>query len=198
MTSGKGAAYGVGAAVLVACLAAASIPSGEPASPERAARPAPAGPAALAGEVSAQAARLQARMAKAPVPDPSPRNPFTFGLPARGPAASNSMMGKAGMVRATVALDAAPAYAPLLPTLTLMGIAEETTAAGPKRTAVIALREAQGGPELSRGVGGDGETIYMVAEGELVGARYKVTKIGADAVELEDLSTKGYRRIAMR
>ena len=64
-----------------------------------------------------------------------------------------------------------------------MGIAEETTAAGPRRTAVI---------------GGDGDTIYMVTEGQEVGSRYKVTKIGADAVELEDVLTKGYRRIAMR
>ena len=72
---------------------------------------------------------------------------------------------------------------PPLPPLTLMGIAEETTAAGPKRTAVI---------------GGDGDTIYMVTEGQPVGTRYKVTKIGADAIELEDLLTKGYRRIALR
>ena len=44
--------------------------------------------------------------------------------------------------------------APPLPVLTLMGIAEETTAAGPRRTAVI---------------GGDGDTIYMVTEGQAVG-----------------------------
>lgn len=180
MTSGKAAAYGVGAAVLVACLAAANMPSGEPSSPERAARPAPAGPAALAGEVSAQAARLQARMAQAPVPDPSPRNPFAFGPPARATRAEST----SGMVRAAVASEAPPAaYVPPLPPLTLMGIAEEATGIGPKRTAVIS---------------GDGDTIYMVLEGEPVGTRYKVTKIGADAVELEDLLTKGYRRIALR
>jgi Tfp pilus assembly protein PilP len=180
MTRGKVAAYGVGAALLVACIAAANLPTDEPA-PARDARQAPAGPAALAGEVNAQAARLQARMAQAPVPDSSPRNPFAFGLPARGPAAANA---PAGMVRAAVAPDAAPvAYTPPLPALTLMGIAEETTSEGPRRTAVI---------------GGDGDTIYMVAEGQTVGTRYKVTKIGADAIELEDLLTKGYRRIALR
>jgi hypothetical protein len=64
-----------------------------------------------------------------------------------------------------------------------MGIAEETTAAGPRRTAII---------------GGDGDTIFMVVEGESVAGRYKVTKIGADAVELEDQTTKGYRRLALR
>jgi hypothetical protein len=37
-----------------------------------------------------------------------------------------------------------------------------------------------------------------VVEGQAVGDRYRVTKIGVDAVELEDLVTKGYRRIALR
>jgi len=181
MTSGRAVSYGVGAALLGAYLAAANMPS-EPAPAARAARPAPAGPEAIAGEVSAQAARLQARMAQAPVPQPGSRNPFTFGVPARDRAAA-SQLTNPGMVRAAEAPDAAPAaYAPPLPLLTLMGIAEETTAGGPKRTAVI----------------GEGETIYMVVEGEAVGSRYKVTRIGADAIELEDLLTKGYRRIALR
>jgi hypothetical protein len=181
MTSGKAVRYGAGAALLGAYLAAANMPSGEPAPPAAAARPAPRGPEALAGEVSAQAARLQARMAQAPVPDSNPRTPFTFGLPARSarPAADTD-----GMVRATVAPEpVATPYLPPLPVLTLMGIAEEAAAGGPKRTAVI---------------GGEADTIYMVVEGEPVGSRYKVTKIGADAVELQDLLTKGYRRIALR
>lgn len=179
MTSGKGAAYGVGAALLVACIAAANLPADEP-PPARTARPAVAGPEVLAGEVSAQAARLQARMAQAPVPDSNPRNPFVFGLGPRARAVGNHD----GMVRAAAARDAVVVpYTPPLPALTLMGIAEETSPAGPKRTAVI---------------GGDGDTIYIVVEGQPVGTRYRVTKIGADAIELEDLLTKGYRRIALR
>jgi hypothetical protein len=181
MTSGKAAAYG-GAALLVACLAAANMPSEDPPPASRAPRPAPAGPEGLAGEVNAQAARLQARLAQAPVPDQSPRNPFSFGLSRTHAAGSRALPATTGMVRAADAPDAAP-VAPPLPALTLMGIAEETTPAGPRRTAVI---------------GGDGDAIYMVVEGEPVGGRYKVTKIGADAVELEDLLTKAYRRIAMR
>ena len=178
MTSGKGAAYGVGAVLLVACIATANLPTEEP-PPARKARPAAAGPEALAGEVNAQAARLQARMAQAPVPESNPRNPFAFGQPRPARAAVNP-----GLGRAAAAPDAAlVAYTPPLPSLTLMGIAEETSPAGPKRTAVI---------------GGDGDTIYMVMEGQSVGTRYKVTKIGADAIELEDLLTKGYRRIALR
>ena len=46
---------------------------------------------------------------------------------------------------------------------------------------------------------GYGRADYLLfVEGQAVGARYRVTKIGVDAVELEDLVTHGYRRIAMR
>jgi hypothetical protein len=181
MTSRKAAVYGVVAVLLVAYLATANMPSQDPAPRERAAQPAGTGGTdALAAEVSAQAARLQARMAQAPVPDPNPRNPFSFGIAPRARRAA--IADDAAMVRAAVAEEAVPALPPP-PALTLMGIAEETTAAGPRRTAVIA---------------GDGDVIHMVMEGQPVGPRYKVTKIGADAVELEDVLTKGYRRIALR
>jgi hypothetical protein len=181
MTSGKAAVYGVGAALLVAYLAAANMPAPESPTRERAPRPAgTSGAESLAVEVRAQAAKLHARMAQAPVPDPNPRNPFSFGL---APRAARPAPGHDGAVHAAVADIAAPeAAASPLPALILMGVAEETTGAGPRRTAII----------------GDGDAIYMVAEGQPVGSRYKVTKIGADAVELEDLLTHGYRRIAMQ
>jgi hypothetical protein len=35
-------------------------------------------------------------------------------------------------------------------------------------------------------------------EGQAFAGRYRVTKIGADAVELEDLLTGGFRRLALR
>jgi Tfp pilus assembly protein PilP len=114
-------------------------------------------------------------LARAPIPGADIRNPFAFNLAHAAPPAT---------VRAAVAADepAAPLIAPL-PPLTLMGVAEDTTPAGPKRTAVI---------------GGEGDTIYMVGEGDAVGDRYRVTKIGADAVELEDVVSKAYRRLALR
>jgi len=161
----------------VAYLAAANMPSQESDRPQRDVRPAAtAGTESLAQEVGSQAARLRTRMTEAPVPDNHPRNPFAFG------AARRTLPATAPVARAAVAPEPTPVIPPL-PVLTLMGIAEETAPAGPKRTAVI---------------GGDGDTIYMVTEGEPVGARYKVTKIGVDAVELEDLVTHGYRRIALR
>jgi hypothetical protein len=180
MTARKTALYGVGAALLFAYLAAANMPTQESPAPERAARPAaPSSTESLAVEVRSQAAKLHARMADAPVPDTNPRNPFSFAASARTARA----VVHDGLVHAAVA-DAAPvAVPPPLPVLTLMGVAEETLPGGVRRTAVI---------------GGDGDAIYMVVEGQAVGDRYKVTKIGVDAVELEDLLTKGYRRIAMR
>jgi hypothetical protein len=177
MTAGRTALYGVGGALLVAYLAAANMPGGDlPAAPER--NPSQSkSPDAIATEVESQASRLQTRMAQAPVPDQNPRNPFAFGAVPRPPRPAERM------VRAAVADEPAPPPLPPLPMLTLMGIAEETTPQGPRRTAVI---------------GGEADTLFMVTEGQAVGDRYKVTKIGADAVELEDLVTKAYRRLALR
>jgi hypothetical protein len=64
-----------------------------------------------------------------------------------------------------------------------MGMAEESAASGPQRTAIIAT---------------DGDEVLFVHEGDTVAGRYKVTKIGADAVELQDLTNNAYRRIALR
>ena len=175
MSSGRIALYCAGAALLVAYLAGANMPGGTPPeSRDRVPPPAP-GPASIAAEVGSQAARLQARMAQAPVPDQHPRNPFSFGAAPRAPHQAT--------IRAAVADDAPAPALPAVPSLTLMGIAEETTAQGPRRTAIIA---------------GDGDALFMVGEGQAVGDRYKVSKIGADAVELEDLLTKAYRRLALR
>jgi hypothetical protein len=180
MTSRSVAVYGTCGAVLVACLAAANMPSQdpEPAAP-RAARPAPISPDAIAAQVRSDSARLDARRAEAPTPSAAVRNPFAFGAPASSPQ-HRTVSG--GTVQATVSSDA-PAAAPAAPALVLMGIAEDTTGAAPHRTAII---------------GDAAETIYMVIEGDSLAGRYKVTKIGADAVELEDLTTKAFRRIAMR
>ena len=180
MTSRNVAVYGTCGAILVACLAAANMPSqiDEPAA-TRQANHAGVSPDALAIEVRSEAARLHARMADAPTPSGNPRNPFAFNAAAR---ASHSAQARDGMVAAAVAPDPAPVVAPG-PSLLLMGIAEEASPAGPRRTAII---------------GGDADSIYMVAEGDAIAGRYRVMKIGADAIELEDLTTKAPRRLALR
>lgn len=185
MTSRSVAVYGTCGAVLVACLAAANMPSQdpEPVAP-RAARPAPISPDAIVAQVQSEAARLHARTAGAPAPSAAVRNPFAFA--ALNPQGPRPHALGTGIVQATVASDALPAVPPA-PVLVLMGIAEDTTGTAtgtaPHRTAIV---------------GDAAETIYMVVEGDSLAGRYKVTKIGADAVELEDLATKAFRRIAMK
>ncbi len=180
MSKTSAAVYGSCGAILVACLAAANMPSQEPGiSAPRRAPVARAEPDALAASVQSEAARLHARMSDAPTPSAAIRNPFAFG--AAAPRTQHRAPGTE-MVQAAVAPDPMPAVAPA-PSLLLMGIAEETTASGPRRTAII---------------GGDGDAVFMVVEGETFASRYKVTKIGADAVELEDQASKGYRRLALR
>jgi hypothetical protein len=79
--------------------------------------------------------------------------------------------------------EAAPVPAPpALPPLKLAGIAEDSGADGPDRTAFIS---------------GEGQ-LFMVKEGETVTKRYRVTKISADVVELIDLTDNSIRRLALR
>jgi len=178
MTARRTAFYGVGGALLVAYLAAANMPSQGERSREREARPAAtAGSTSIAADVSAQAEKLRTRMAQAPTPDRNPRNPFAFGEPRRTVPLPERTVHAA--VVETPAVEAPPP----LPALTLMGIAEDASPSGPRRTAII---------------GGERDALFMVTEGQLVIDRYKVTKIGADAVELEDIFSHAFRRLAMR
>lgn len=178
MTLRSAAVYGSCGAVLVACLAAANMPSqDQDPIPPRPARPERVAPDAIAAEIQSEAARLHARIAEAPTPARALRNPFAFG----GTRTSRDAASPAA-AQATVTANALPTTPPI-PELLLMGIAEETSAAGPHRTAII---------------GGAGDALYMVVEGDAVADRYRVTKIGTDAVELEDQVTKAYRRIALR
>jgi len=181
MTLRSAAVYGSCGAVLVACLAAANMPSQDselartPQAPRRA-------PEAIAVDVQSQAARLHARMADAPAPVASFRNPFAFNETTRIARPSDSM------VHAAIAPVPPVTFTPAPPQLVLMGIAEDATPAGPQRTAVLALPQAQG----------DSDDVLFAREGDSILGRYRVTKIGADAVELEDLTTNAYRRLALR
>ena len=180
MTIPRAAAVVSGGALLVAWFAVAgSAPDQEGPPPRARAQPAAtSGPGSLAADVEQQAQRLRQRLARAPIPDVQPRNPFSF-APVRAPrplAAAPRGTVQAATLPADVA-DVPP------PPLVLMGIAEQPTAQGPQRTAVI---------------GGAGADIFIVKEGEAVGGRYRVKAIAADAIELEDLTTSGFRRLALR
>jgi hypothetical protein len=120
-------------------------------------------------------ARLHERLRPTATPAQSNRNLFSFrSAPARTVPAPSAP--------AAPALAEAPPLPPPLPPLKLVGIAEDPGADGPARTAIVV---------------GDGQ-LFTVKEGENVTARYRVTRISADVVELLDLNDNSLRRLALR
>ncbi len=175
MTSMRAASYAGGGALLVAWFAAAAGSPVQEAPPPRDPVVSTSGSASLAADVQAQAVRLRERLAQAPTPATNPRNPFSF-------APAPVVRAPQPVVRAAAGEPPAPEISSA-PALSLMGIAEETSPEGLHRTAVI---------------GGANDALYIVMEGQTIADRYRVNTIGADAVELKDLVTGAYRRLAMR
>jgi hypothetical protein len=178
MTNTRAAAWIGGGVLLVAWIAAAVGAPRHAAGPARDPQPAPQASeqlTAIAADVHAQAERLRERLARAPVPQTPLRNPFAFDLP-------RPELPPPGRVAATSGPEPAPS-APAVPMLSLIGVAEDATSGGPRRTAIIA---------------GEANALYFVGEGQALGSRYRVTAIGADAVELDDLLTGARRRHAQR
>jgi hypothetical protein len=176
MTIKRAAAYGVLSVLVLAWLsAAASISRQTPPTSDEPRRPVQtAGTETLAADVQAQAERLKQRLATAPAPQEPSRNPFTFSV--RPPQRQQ---------RAPVPVDVAPPapLVPMEPALELIGVAESQSPKGPIRTAIISTAA---------------EDLFMVKEGEILGGRYRVVAVGADAVELSDLVTGAVRRLGLR
>lgn len=176
MTPGRAAAYIGGSVLLAAWLSSAATSPQDPA-PRPEPQPEPtSGTDSIASDVQAQAARLRSRLATAPVPNSPSRNPFAFAV-AEVPRVRQS-------VRAAVAPEPLAAV-PFIPevALTLVGVAEQQSANGVVRTALIV---------------GAADELFMVTEGQEVAGQYRVTAIGADAVELKDPSTGAVRRLILR
>jgi len=172
--SRRGAVYIGGGALLVAWLAAANTTRRpDPPAPAPSEHPRADEPdwALLQNEGT----MLRERLAHAPSPSVTPRNPFSFASAPAVPSAPSRRI-------AAASVDVAPVAPPPLP-LILMGIAEQPSASGAQRTAIL---------------GGSGDEIYMVTVGQTIAARYTVTAVGVDAIELKDLSTGGLRRLALR
>ena len=142
MTSRKAAVYGVGGALLVAYLAAANMPSQDVAARARAARPRHRRHRHRSPPKSARRPR-GCRRAWRRRRFPTRIRAIRFRSVARRAPRARRRRDAHGPRRRRRARRAV--LPPPLPALTLMGIAEETTAAGPRRTAVI---------------GGDGDAIY--------------------------------------
>ena len=171
MSRTRAAAYLVGGILLAAWLASAAGVSMRP-------RPAPlprrsaeaAQLDAVAANVQSQASRLRERLASAPALQAPVRNPFAF--------AAREAPAPAPKPQPVVAT---PAFIQRLiaePELNLLGVAQE----GSVRTAMI----------------GSGDELLMVTEGQTVAGRYRVGKVGADAVDLIDLGTGATRRLSLR
>jgi len=126
--------------------------------------------AALAAEI----ARLHERLRPVSSPRQSGRNLFQFTPPKPRTAPPARAAANAALI------EAAPAAA--APSFKLSGIAEDPGADGPVRTAIIT---------------GEGQ-LFLVKEGEMVTARYRVSRISADVVELVDVGTNVPLRLAMK
>jgi hypothetical protein len=168
MSPTRAAAYLGGGMLLAAWLASAagvgrpSIPPVASLSPEAVQLD------ALASDVQSQALRLRQRLAAAPAPRATIRNPFEF-VALQPPTVSSK----------TPALSTPPVVeAPPEPNLVLIGLAED----GATRTAMIE----------------SGDDLVMATEGQTIVSRYRVVKVGADAIELVDVVTGTTRRLFLR
>jgi hypothetical protein len=177
MSASRVAAWIIGAAVCGAWLASAAGVTRQ----ARATRTVPRSAEtvqldALAADVQAQAGRLRERLANAPAPRATERNPFSFSTrPERRRTAVAARV-------APVLLDPVVSE-PLEPVLELIGVAESLKPEGTVRTAMIT--DASG-------------DLIMVTAGQRIVGRYDVVAVGADAVELKDVQTGATRHLILR
>lgn len=127
-------------------------------------------------DLASEIARLHERLRPAAGPQQPGRNLFSYAL-RPSPAAPPPPSAPASRP----ALTETPAASSTAP-FKLSGIAEDLTADGTVRTAVIST---------------SGQ-LFLVKEGESVTARYRVQKIYSDAVELSDLTEGRVVRLAFR
>jgi hypothetical protein len=169
MSPTRAAAY-LGGGMLLAAWLASAAGVGRPSIPP-VAIPSPEAVQldALASDVQSQALRLRHRLAAAPAPTATIRNPFEFFV--LQPKATAS-------IKTPAASEPAVVNVPPEPNLVLIGLAED----GSTRTAMIE----------------SGDELVMAIEGQTIVSRYRVVKIGADAIELADLVTGTTRRLFLR
>ena len=119
-------------------------------------------PLAAPPAIEQDAERLQKFLDAPPQPRQTERNPFEF-------ASRVQRLDVRAAEPATI--QPARPIVPPGPKLTLDGIAEDAAPGGPVRTAIISAAGQ----------------LFLVKEGGSVTTRYRVSRVGADAVELEDL-----------
>jgi hypothetical protein len=130
---------------------------------------------AQGADLAKEIARLHERLRPDATPRQPGRNLFTY---RSAPAVRQQQPIAFAMAPAL----AEPANAPALPPLKLSGIAEDDGPDGPVRTAIIS---------------GEGQ-LFLVKPGDAVTPRYRVARVGADAVELTDTIDNSVRRLALK
>ena len=118
-----------------------------------------------AATMQSEVARLHNRMAPTATPSHS-RDLFRFAGRAPRPTTGASQ-------RPAAQTAEAPVETPSKPTLQLIGVAEDESAEGMVRTAIVA------------GLG----DLFLVKQGDIVAGQYLVERVTADAVQLTDTST---------
>ncbi len=148
-----------------------------PNSPSGAPEPivATSGLTALDQAIHAQAGRLRRRLDAAARPSTN-RNPFEFvGAPSRtAPRHETDAKTATALTMTTTQPDAK---------LVLLGVAVNQRAGLRIHIAIIA---------------GDADEMWMLEEGEMLGAQYRVTRIGEDAADLTDVVTGTTRQLVLR
>lgn len=129
---------------------------------------------ALAAAVRAQAERLHARLARAPVPRSSGRNPFVFGAVAARNAPPEVVVAASALAPTVAAAE------PARPGTRLELVAIVTE--GSERRAVLSVSD----------------DVAIVGVGDLVAGRYRVAAVSADVVELTDVREGPARRLGLR
>jgi Tfp pilus assembly protein PilP len=170
MTPARAATYLVGAVLLAAWLASAAGVVRSQIPPVYRAAADSTRLDAVVLDVQSQASRLRQRLAHAPAPRAALRNPFSFN--------TRRTLSAPKQARSTVAVAPAVDAAVPEPALMLIGIAEE----GATRTAMVE----------------SGEELLMATEGQVLAGRYRVGKVGLDAVELVDVVSGATRRLVLR
>ena len=175
MTLRRAVLYAGGASLLAAWFSSAASVSFQR---QPAALTHPEPPAdALAAGVEAQAKRLKARLAAAPLPQRPTRNPFAFVIRRVEPVEP---------VRPVRQAEPQPEMGPPLPpepALLLIGLAEQKKPEGAVRTAMIETETNE---------------LILAVVGDVVLQRYKVTAIGDAAIELADQLTGRTRRLVLQ
>ncbi|RPH57032.1 MAG: hypothetical protein EHM89_14540 [Acidobacteria bacterium] len=169
MTPKRAATWLGGSMLLAAWLAAAAAPSFAPVPAVETSDQKVSEPDRQVLMLAAEAERLRQRLNIVAVRRPVTRNLFQFA--AKAPHATP----------VSQEILAPVSIAPIPPAVKLLGVAEDTIDANPRRTAILTV---------------EGE-LLLVREGETFGARYRLTRLGADVAEIDDTTDTRTFRVAL-